>query len=527
MHCPLCDAINSHDAVTCSSCAAPLPRADNIAERLASGTSLQQGAFRIDSVLGQGGFGITYLATDTRLGRAVALKEFFPAACYRDGIAVAPGGTMAPADFQASKQRFLEESRTLARFRHPGIVNVFTTFEENNTAYMVMEFLLGQNLGALVQQRGGALDETEAIDFIRAAGEALDTVHQAGLLHRDIKPENLMLCHDGRIVLIDFGTARDFAAGHTQGHTVVVTPGYAPLEQYAQRAQRGAYSDIYALGATLYFLLTGETPVAATDRIAGIDLEEPGQKKPWISPQVSAAVRWAMALKVDQRPQTVRAFLDALLATTPHLPPTDAANEHSLEMQVADKSMNLAKRLAALPDVRQDSRVLPAAVGTKANETLWLCAWQDVDTPGPAWPNCCACCGETAEVERKIAGKNCSLPGFYKVPYCSQCDSHLPPDCLISESDQSTVFTLGAGALYIGFNFPYVLMLASGGLAVWYCLDKAVKHYRRSPSMKENCANYGHAVTCTQIKVVHEGKLYTIAFTSMEFKRQFEELNKV
>jgi WD40 repeat protein len=210
------------------------------------------------------------------------------------------------------KQRFLDEARLLASLNHPGIVKVYDFFEENNTAYMVMEYLRGKSLAKLVEERGGTLSEQEAVGYILKVCEALDVVHKAGYLHRDIKPENIIVCGDGRVVLVDFGAARSFMAGRTGRMTVILTPGFAPLEQYAEQAKRGAYTDIYALGATLYYLLTGQVPVSAADRMSGVELKGVREINGRVSRQVEEAVRKAMAMRVEERPQSVEEFVKLL-----------------------------------------------------------------------------------------------------------------------------------------------------------------------------------------------------------------------
>jgi WD40 repeat protein len=210
------------------------------------------------------------------------------------------------------KQKFLDEARLLASLNHPGIVKVYDFFEENNTAYMVMEYLRGKSLAKLVEERGGALSEQEAVGYILKVCEALDVVHKAGYLHRDIKPENIIVCGDGRVVLVDFGAARSFMAGKTGRMTVILTPGFAPLEQYAEQAKRGAYTDIYALGATLYYLLTGQVPVSAADRFSGVELRGVREINGRVSRQVEEAVMKAMAMRVEERPQSVEEFVQLL-----------------------------------------------------------------------------------------------------------------------------------------------------------------------------------------------------------------------
>jgi WD40 repeat protein len=181
-----------------------------------------------------------------------------------------------------------------------------------------MEYLRGKSLAKLVEERGGALSEQEAVGYILKVCEALDVVHKAGYLHRDIKPENIIVCGDGRVVLIDFGAARAYMAGKTGRMTVILTPGFAPLEQYAEQAKRGAYTDIYALGATLYYLLTGQVPVSAADRFSGVELRGVREINGRVSRQVEEAVMKAMAMRVEERPQSVEEFVKLL--TSPSVP---------------------------------------------------------------------------------------------------------------------------------------------------------------------------------------------------------------
>ena len=281
-------------------------------------TKLQGGAFIAGKVIGQGGFGISYYGGDMKLRRYVAIKEFFPAGnCVRYGNDVQPTGGMTATDFTNAKAQFLNEARILAQFRHPGIVNVYTFFEENNTAYMVMEYLKGKTLQDLIDEKG-ILPEAEAIRYIERVGEALELVHQVNFLHRDIKPANIMLCDDGLVVLIDFGLTKEIENTvdlHTRqlvATTRFGTSGYAPPEQYVKHSQEGPFTDIYALAATLYHLLTGEAPVAAMERMYGVELPTVHHLQPQMSRTVSDAVMGAMDIKEDKRPQTVREFLSAL-----------------------------------------------------------------------------------------------------------------------------------------------------------------------------------------------------------------------
>ncbi len=279
---------------------------------LSPGSCLASGEYRIEQPLGQGGFGITYQGLDTRLNRAVAVKEFFPEGCWREGSTVVSAGRWNSDTYSNAKQKFLLEGQTLGQFNHPGIVQVFYYFEENNTAYMVMEYLRGRTLAELLKQRQGQLPEVQALKHIAQVGEALEILHQAQFLHRDIKPDNIMLAEDGRVVLIDFGAARDFTTNSTNRYTTMLTPGYAPLEQYGRALKYGAFTDIYALGSTLYHLLTGEAPVSAIERAAGVELKTVKELAPHVSTHVSEAIAKAMNMDVTERIQSVREFLDQL-----------------------------------------------------------------------------------------------------------------------------------------------------------------------------------------------------------------------
>jgi serine/threonine-protein kinase len=279
---------------------------------LSPGACLASGEYRIKQPLGQGGFGITYQGIDTRLNRAVAVKEFFPEGCWREGSTVVSAGRWNLDTYSNAKQKFLLEGQTLGQFNHPGIVQVFYYFEENNTAYMVMEYLQGKTLGEFLKQRKGKLSQIKALEYITKVGEALEILHQAQFLHRDIKPDNIMLVDDGRVVLIDFGAARDFDTTSTDRYTTMLTPGYAPLEQYGRTLKYGAFTDIYALGSTLYHLLTGEAPISAIERAAGVELKSVKEIAPHVSLHISEAIAKAMSMDVTQRIQSVREFFALL-----------------------------------------------------------------------------------------------------------------------------------------------------------------------------------------------------------------------
>ncbi len=343
MNCPLCHFANPADARRCRSCGATLRARINengapSSDALPAGTLLA-GAYLVEDVLGQGGFGITYRCHDRMLDRRVAVKEFFPSRCRRLGAEVAPSRGLSDTDFREARAQFLAEARTLARCHHVGIVGVYAAFEANQTAYMVMELLHGKSLAQLITARGGRMIETEAVAIIERVGEALQFVHEQNLLHRDIKPDNIIACDDGRTMLIDFGTARATIQDQVQGQTVIVTPGYAPLEQYARQAKRGAFSDIYSLAATLYHLLTGQMPPAASDRAMGVQLRPVREFNPNVSASVAHATERALQMEIARRPQSVREFLDLL-----HAPFDEIANGISPALQSVIKRGDLLSR---------------------------------------------------------------------------------------------------------------------------------------------------------------------------------------
>jgi len=297
--CPYCGTSNDNDAPVCTVCGGILA-ANTL--HLRQGSLL--GRYELGKVLGQGGFGVTYAGRDTLLGRGVAVKELFPEGSSRRGSLVLPPRS---SNFPLEREKFLEEARTLAQFDHPSIVRVWDAFELNDTAYLVMEFLRGETLGKRME-RPISSDEIE--DIARKLLGGLEQVHSSGMLHRDIKPDNIYLTQDARAVLIDFGSARAYAEGGAAStHTRLVTPGYAPPEQYASSAKFGPYTDLYALGATLYHALSGKMPPPATDRMLGTALEPlPGS----VPSGLRQLIERCMALEVLKRPQSVREVIGLL-----------------------------------------------------------------------------------------------------------------------------------------------------------------------------------------------------------------------
>jgi parallel beta-helix repeat protein len=278
--------------------AAPLP----------AGTLLANGRYQLQQVLGQGGFAITYLALDTQLKRTVAIKELCPQGCIRDAHNQVAPITLPPDQFAQIRQRFVEEAQLVAQLNHLGIVRIYDVFQQNNTGYMVMEYLHGETLGAKLKRAGGVLPVDEAVDYILQVCDALEVVHRAGYIHRDIKPDNIIHCADGRLVLIDFGAARHFVANQTATYTVMLTPSYAAPEQYSSAGRLDPRTDIYGLAATLYHLITGVPPLPALDRTSGFDLPAPHLVEPKVGEALSRAIQQGLSMRMDERPASVAEF---------------------------------------------------------------------------------------------------------------------------------------------------------------------------------------------------------------------------
>jgi serine/threonine protein kinase len=277
---------------------------------LPNGTILDHN-FRIIETIGQGGFGITYKAENISLGNIVCIKELFISGNSTRGVNnTVHSQNMKENSFNHFKERFITEARDLAKFNNPGIVKVLGVFEQNDTAYFVMDFVEGETLKSYVS-KNGRLTLLKALPIMEGLMNALEYVHNKGMLHRDIKPDNVLVDKDGNVVLIDFGSARQFTEGYTVTHTSMITPGYAPLEQYDERVKRGVFTDIYSLGATMYFLLTGQKPIPATSR--GLEtLAAPHHLFTDISVSLSSAVMLAMNLKPEERFQTIVEMRKAL-----------------------------------------------------------------------------------------------------------------------------------------------------------------------------------------------------------------------
>ncbi len=358
----------------------------------------------LERVLGQGGFGITYLARDSNLDQRVAIKEYLPA----DVATRRPDGTIrSRTDDQRDRyrwglDRFIGEARTLARFDHPNIVRVHSVFEFNDTAYMVMRFEEGENFAALLEQRG-ALPEEDLLRILVPILDGLELVHRAGFIHRDIKPSNIHIRTDGTPVLLDFGSARH-AVGKAHTLTILVAPGYAPFEQYYSDSEsQGPWTDIYSLGATCYRAIAGRAPLDAIARSKGIlgstrDVLVPatviGAGR--YSGKLLAAIDRALAFAEKDRPQTLAEWRQELVGDrrpeaaregdakrsvrqeTPKAPPPSPPRREAPEApaRVIDNPEPQGRAATTWPATRLDTARSAAATiaRDKAARTAWSAA---------------------------------------------------------------------------------------------------------------------------------------------------------
>lgn len=329
--------------------------------------------YRIARLLGRGGFGVIYLAVDVNLGHRVAIKEYLPAeiAGRSQNSRVQPSHNDHSQLYQWGLERFVKEARNLVRFRHPNIVRVSALFQENNTAYMVMDFEEGLSLRQYLQSDQHRT-EAELKRLIKPIAQGLSEVHRQGFIHRDIKPSNLLVRKDGSPVLLDFGSARLASRHATHGLTALVSSGYAPLEQYNPESeeQQGPWSDIYALGGVLYFGVTLRDPADSTQRSLAI---VNGQNDPLESASALGqgryseaflrAIDWALSVRIADRPQMLGDWIPALFADT--VPPDASITTQQL--------LDQQTRLASV------SKVAAPVSNLLANEEDWTDSMDTAD----------------------------------------------------------------------------------------------------------------------------------------------------
>ena len=278
--------------------------------------SILHGQYLVARALGQGGFGITYLAWDLQLEMRVAIKEFLPtdfASRASGEVRVVPYGEDGRDNFDYGLESFETEARTLAQFvLHPGVVPIHNYFRENGTGYIVMHFLQGRTLRDLLRDRGGRVTTDEALTYLTPVFDTLQSIHATGLLHRDISPDNIYVCDTGRVCLLDFGAARHAVRLRSRSLSVQFKAGYTPEEQFRRRGEQGPWTDVYAVAATLFRAITGEVPQSALDRLQDDRVPKPSTLASGVPAHVDTAIMRGLALRAERRFRTIDDFARAL-----------------------------------------------------------------------------------------------------------------------------------------------------------------------------------------------------------------------
>ena len=337
------------------------------------------GKYLVGRVLGQGGFGITYVGWDIALERKVAIKEYYPSG----QVSRNPGSRgltwytslQSQQAKQNGTQMFLKEARKMSKVDDiPNVVRVRDLFQENETAYIVMDFVEGETLKARLEKTG-PLPWEQAKGIFLPAIQAMEQVHQAGLVHRDISPDNLMLTPDGKVKILDLGAAKDLSVNNGASSMQVAKGGFSPFEQYTQRGSSGPWTDVYAMAATVYYTLTGKLPPVATDRVVEdtISWEEPGLKA--LSAQALEALQKAMVISAKNRMQSMEELEKGLYSTTVKPEPTPApqpVQETRPEPQPAPETKPESQPTPE-PAPQAQSEPKPKA-GEKSGKKLWIAA---------------------------------------------------------------------------------------------------------------------------------------------------------
>ena len=406
------------------------------AQALPPDTTLQNGTFVLCEVLGRGGFGITYRARDVRQNREVAIKELFTSGCCRQENRVELVEENRRAGFESTRARFQEQARVLTQLRHPNIVRVSQFFQENATAYLVMELLVGQTLLDIVGERG-ALPEDEALDFLQPVSDALEAIHRLGLLHLDIKPENVVVTETGRVVLMDFDLIQklhrdeELQTRPLDMPSHCGTPGYAPVEQYSIATRFSPATDIYALGATLHHLVTGRAPAPSLERAHHDELHFPTSCH-----DVRTAIEKSLQIAVEKRPQNVRAFRELLHSSLADTTFVQAVSVDTARVARATTATTTANNFAAAPVSSPTSAANVSIPPTAQNASfaassstqsssqdanlVWRVRVEGAGIQSLQWPTTCPCCGELADDLLEI-GRGART---WRVPHCSICAFH-------------------------------------------------------------------------------------------------------
>jgi non-specific serine/threonine protein kinase len=304
---------------------------ESAAEMLALSPGRRLGEFLITRVVGQGGFGIVYEAEDLALQRRIAIKEYMPSqlATRIDGVRVQPISSRYAKTFELGRKSFIAEARLLAQFRHPGLLEVLHFWSQNGTAYMAMPFYEGRTLEKVLAKSRGVISEKWLGAMIRPVLDALEHMHDEDCYHRDVSPDNILIREDGRALLLDLGAARHVIGDRERALTMMLKPGYAPIEQYADdpACRQGPWTDIYAVAAVLYFAVTAKMPPASASRVMHDSLSPLAKLRPagYGQPFLEAIDR-GLAIRPEDRPRNVAEFRSLLFTPTPGDAPASRAD---------------------------------------------------------------------------------------------------------------------------------------------------------------------------------------------------------
>lgn len=330
-----------------------MPQVYSASHQLPAGTMLGE-KYKIVRTLGEGGFGITYMGINTLFDTPIAIKEYYPqgyanrSAAY--DLTVTITDTTRNSYFSKWKEKFLEEARTLAKFSNiPNIVNVSDYFEENGTAYIVMEYLDGITLAEYVAKNGVFNAEKLSAMMIPML-RALDKVHQQNLIHRDISPDNIMIMPDGSLKLYDFGAAREYSETSQKSLSIMLKPGFAPEEQYRSRGEQGPWTDVYAVCATVYYCITGVKPDDALQRVFADEVKRPSELGISISLYIEEAIMMGLSIKAENRFRSASAMATAF--------------ERSLD---APQPINTFVAAQYMPDIQDSSFSKPTLIQNKVS----------------------------------------------------------------------------------------------------------------------------------------------------------------
>lgn len=351
---------------------------------LPQGLELLGGKFRIDSQIGAGGFGITYLAQDTFLERAVVIKECFPeTVCMRFGNRVTVNAPSHETQYRNIVDMFMREARSLARLRHPNIVSVHQAFEENGTAYMVLDLFEGRDLLDVIQDKNDPLHPDQVRDILLKVLDAIGLVHDSDLLHRDISPDNILLDKWGTPALIDFGAAREDASQKNGAVStmLVVKDGYSPHEFYVSGGIQGPSSDLYALAATMYHLISGKAPPISQTRVAALaDLnDDPYQplagRFPQYEPAFLEAIDKAMSVPPKDRIQSAKEWLALISQERKKVAKVRVHQDKKLTKTISELIEETNKEV--VPPKLPPAAVAPRVPKPQTSEPRYRPAWVD------------------------------------------------------------------------------------------------------------------------------------------------------